>query len=683
MPDRKISAKTLSVVFFLGLFVSFFAMFSPSLAANRFLSPEQSQNLALSHSSDIKMKNNEIILKQMKYVEAVKGIQAKVKNLKSFRWSPLLSFKFPQSLNLIEEYELNTKPLVLQTEIETLRHEMADLRYAVLRDVNTQYAEVYILQEKIAFTSERLAAAEDELSKNELRLISGKANQADIDKMKSAAEALTTELSEQKRSFEDKKQKLSDLIGLDVTSGYSFLNNLKSLYLPRENLEGIISHTLKNDHSFYVAKATASTALLNLNAYESLMKNQYGSKMDYIQNFINMAKSGMEVDYAAFQLKYKEMLEALDKPWSGKMRILFFTFTMEWFKGEISGTRYIEDEMYAVYTACMEYSAAKKEQDEVEKELRGLVSDSYENLITAYKAYEAARKISDDAEVLLDKVTALNKLGRADYSELKDARDSYEEMQLEVVEALASYNGLLFEFDRLCCGAVTAFMKGEGFDTQAGAGGDSFSILDPISDPYYYIYSSVADMVFSIGVSIPEGFEPEITAFEVWIDGVRIGSKTTIPNEIRHLALDYQDSSEITLRLYNGNKFVTECLIDASVPRDVLPIEPTEADGEEENPTIGSYTVETTPLGEISISKLSIKLDSGQSAKRYSISYGDMGSVYTTEPISIAESLSYLTLLIVSLDEVTLSFYDSGGELLYKAGFDSGSQTIYKITKNQ
>ena len=34
--------------------------------------------------------------------------------------------------------------------------------------------------------------------------------------------------------------------------------------------------------------------------------------MNIIQNYINMAKQGMDVDYGAFQLKYKEMLAALD-----------------------------------------------------------------------------------------------------------------------------------------------------------------------------------------------------------------------------------------------------------------------------------------------------------------------------------------------------------------------------------
>ena len=69
---------------------------------SRTLCLEQAQRMALNTSSDIRKQNNQIILKQMKYVEAVEGIRAKVKNLRSFRWSPLLSFKFPQQLDITE-----------------------------------------------------------------------------------------------------------------------------------------------------------------------------------------------------------------------------------------------------------------------------------------------------------------------------------------------------------------------------------------------------------------------------------------------------------------------------------------------------------------------------------------------------------------------------------------------------
>ena len=299
---------------------------SPSFAgaANKTLLQAQAQTMAVANSSDISKQTNEITLQKMKYVEAVDAIKAKVKNLTSFRWTPLLSFKFPEKLNMTEEYDLQIKPITLQADITTMQHELDDLRYAALLEVNTAFLDAYMLQEKVAFTEERLENAQTELERNQLRLRTGDATQADIDKMEKSVETLENELSTQKRNFETAKSDLSDMIGMDVTTGYTFEDAMITAAIPRESLEDIINYTLENDHGYYSAKMAASTALLNLNAYESLMRNQYGSKINRIMSFVNAAKNGQDVDYAAFQMAYKEMLTDLDSPWAGKFRILFF-----------------------------------------------------------------------------------------------------------------------------------------------------------------------------------------------------------------------------------------------------------------------------------------------------------------------------------------------------------------------
>lgn len=423
---------------------------------------ETAQRMALSSSSEITKQKNQIILKQMKYVEAVEGIRAKVKNLRSFRWSPLLSFKFPQQLSLTEEYDLNIKPLTIQTEIDTLQHGLDDLEYEITNKVNQQYFEVYTLQEKAAFTQERLDDAQTQLQLNQARLRSGKATQSDVDRAQKSVQTLTAGLATQLRELENAKVKLSELVGLDITTGYTFANGFRSANIPREQLASLIRYTLDHDQSFYEAKAETSTALLNVESYESFMRSEYGSKINGIQTYINMAKQGMDVDYGAFQLKYKEMLASLDKPWSGKIKILFFRFTKEWFKGEIDGTRYIEDEMYAVYTACMEYGNAKKDQDSLEKSLRSSVSEAYESVVTDWNSYETLQALAEEAGRELDRLLVLNRNGKASYTEVADQQETYQEAQLDALDALSSYNVTLSEFDRLTCGAVAKYFKSGG-----------------------------------------------------------------------------------------------------------------------------------------------------------------------------------------------------------------------------
>ena len=667
----------LSCLLCIALLVSALPQVSPSAgAAERVLLLEQAQSMAISNSSDITKKDNEIILKQMKYVEAVDGIKAKVKNKTSFRWSPLLSFKFPEQLTMVEEFELNTKPLTLQAELDTLEHERNDLRYAAKADASKAYIEVYVLQEKIAFQEERLATAQAQLTRNQARLATGEATQTDVDNMQKSVEELTSQISELKRSFQSGKEDLSDLIGMDVTSGYTFRNPLKELSLPRSELENIIQYTVDNDQTMYAANMSASTALMNLESYESLMRDQYGSKLNYIQTYIDMAKNGQEIDYSAFMLKYKEMLTALDQPWSGKIRILFFSFTKEWFKGEIDGTRYIEDEMYAIYTACMEYSNAKDERDSTEEDLRKQVSDQYEQLVTAWNSYTNLLSQVETAKEALDKVTALNQLGKAEYDELSTAQEDYESIQIDALDALSTYNTLLQDFDRLTCGAVSAYMSGTDLSAEAGSGGDSYARVDPITDPYYYIYTTVDDLTFHVGVSIPEDFSPAITDFEVWSEGVQIGERTAITEEITHLTIDYGGSSTLVLRFYDGETYVTECEIDATVPRDVLDLGQGEVTQEGEEQLVGTYSVSTSAVGSLSTSTLTLELNDGVDAASFTITYGT-GNVYTSDPTPVDEPFQYLTLLIASMDDVALEFYDGAGNLTMTGRFDTKTQSVY------
>lgn len=636
---------------------------------------EQAQKMAVASSRDISEKYNEILLKKMKYKESVDGAKAKAKNKKTFRWTPLLNFKFPQPLNMTEQYDLDVKPLTLQTEIRNLQHAYNDLRFEALKNVTTLYIGLYTNQEKIAFDEALLSAAKTTLARNEANLALGRATQADIDTMSKKVDDLTTEIANLKRELQTDKEKLSDMIKLDVTSGYNFRNSLKALDLPREKLEEITQFTLDNDQTFYEAKATASTALMNLEAYESLMRDQYGSKMNKIQTFINAAKNGQEVDYAAFQLKYKEFLKDIDAFWNRKFKILFFSFSMEFLKGEIDGSRYIEDEMYAIYTACMDYATAKNERDSTEKTLRTQVRDSYETLVTTWKSYENLAKQTLIMQERAEKVKSLNSIGKATYDEVADALSTYEDIQMECLDTLATYNELLFAFDRLTCGAVTKYLNGEALDLEGSSGGDSLVDIDPILDPYYYITTSVADMVFRIGVSIPEDFEPAISDFEVWNEGFQIGRRTAIGKEVKHLTLDYAGTSKLTLRFYDGDTFVTECVIDASIARDKLPLV-SKAAPEAVKVVIGSYKAKTVQIGNIKKSNLSITLKPTQQANSYSLTFGEK-EVYTTEKTPIAESFSYLDLLITSLEKVTLNLYDRNGELLNTANFDTKEGTIY------
>ena len=264
-----------------------------------------------------------------------------------------------------------------------LNHSIADCVYGVYEKVALTFVEVYVLQEKIAYNEERIASYEKTLEKNKARLLLGQANQTDIDSLTRKLETLNSTLASDKRSFEAQKEKLGKLIGIDVSTSYHFQNPFVSAQMDRSVEDKLITYTLEHDDAFFQARVASANGLLELNTNYDLMKNQYGtSNMRLIDSFINQAKRGEKLDSAAFKLKYGELLEKVDKPWLGKMRILFIKIPKEWFKGAIDGVRYVEDEPYALYESAIEYQGLYADEQAMRKELIASVKSSFENYIS-------------------------------------------------------------------------------------------------------------------------------------------------------------------------------------------------------------------------------------------------------------------------------------------------------------
>ncbi len=196
----------------------------PAKAANRTLTVEVAKNMALAKSSDYTKQKNKLALAKLQYSQAVKAIKLKEKNQRTFRWSPLLNFKFPEKPNLTDQMEYSYKPLELQSEIDTINHSITDCVYGIYEQVELQFVEVYVLQERITFNENRIASCETSLEKNKARLMAGLANQTDIDTLEKKLETLNSTLLSDKRSFEAAKEKLGGMIGIDVSTSYTFQN---------------------------------------------------------------------------------------------------------------------------------------------------------------------------------------------------------------------------------------------------------------------------------------------------------------------------------------------------------------------------------------------------------------------------------------------------------------------------
>ena len=644
-------------------------------AATKKMDINTAKSTALANSDDYTRIQNKLTLAKVKYTQSVKKLKLKEKNQRSFRWSPLLSFKLPESPNLSDAYSYQYEPLEMQSEIDQLQHELDDSVYGIYEEVELQFVEIYRLQEEISYNEELLENAETTLKRNQARLLIGQATQTDVDSMKTKISTLEKTISSDQRSLEAAEEKLGTAIGLDLT-GYTYTSPFVDADMDREDLEDLIEATLDRSDTYYQAQATASNALLSLNTNYSLMKEQYGSsKMSIIDSYINRAKNGQKLDSAAFKLKYNEFLEAVDEPWNGYFRILFIKIPKEYLKGDIDGVRYVEDEPYALYEAAIEYQNALTEENATKNEITQEVKDSFENYISARNACETSEENIAAKKTELKKASYLNSTGMMTYEEYAEVQSEYEELQVDYLQAQADYAGILYSFNRLTCGKVSEYMTGESITLSSTSGGKSYVVEDEGDGIYYYIRSLVSDNMFELGLTTTEDLETDIDQYELWIDGVQVGERTSIDSTIRHLAFDTSGAEKVIIRLYSGDEFADDCEIDPTEYTGKLTVTNYHVEQKDDNEPVAYYSVTTMNSGFI---RLTITPKDGNDIASFVIRDQDGTALVSEEPIPVGEAFQYLPAANNSLDELTVSLYDSNGSLLYEGFFNTGDQMIYK-----
>ena len=644
-------------------------------AANKELSIETAKSMALSQSMDYQKLQSQLALAKGDYADSIRSIKEKERNQKTFRWSPLLNFKFPEKPDLPEQVEYTYKPLELQSQIDTLNHSLTDCVYGIYEDVALRFTKVYVLQEKIAFNEKRIASYQKTVDRNRARLATGLAKQEDVDAMQKKLDTLNSTLATDMRSIEAEKKKLGDLIGIDVSTSYTFKSPFVSASLDRNIEEELIEYTLEHDDAYYQAKVATSNGLMELDTNYKLMESQYGSKLRIIDSFVNQAKRGEKMNSAAFKLKYEELLKAVDNPWQGHWRILFIKIPKEWIKGSIDGIRYVEDEPYALYESSLEYQSLYVEEQAVKKDLISSVNEYYNNYVSTLNTVRELERQNVQKEQELQKAAALNASGSMTYDEYALVQEEYEDFQMDLLTAKSAHTEIMYSFDRLTCGALSAYFKGEGISMSAAEGGQSYIVEDEGDGVYYYIHSMVENNVFELGLSVPDDFDTSITDYELWIDGTQIGERTEVAKVIRHLALDIENVQRVFIRLYDGDTFVDDCDIDPSIYSEKLTITTYHIETTEDD-QIGTYSV--TRNSATGMVDLKLTLNADQMATSFSIKTANGVYLLNGKKISVKDKFRYLAALENSIDDLIICLYDESGALLGEATFRSADQTLRK-----
>lgn len=672
--------KNKTVTLLLAVCVLFLAGWSLSpmecaAAGAKTLTLATAKKLAVANSDSYEKVESQLAVKQASLSQAYRSIREKQKNMSTFRWSPLLSFKFPTKPDLSEAYEFQFKPIEIQSEIDSLKHQLTDVVLEEYEKVSTLFVDAVVLDESITFNEKRLAVFEEQLVKDKAKLKLGEASQNDIDILNTNITSLQNKIATDRRSYEQSKKKLSDAIGMDVTTGYSFENPFVSAEIERTQLQDLTQYTLDHDQSYYDVCMAESTALISLRTNYNLMNGQYGSKMNYISGYVNQVYAGTKVNKKAFKSAYETFLQKIDEPWQGKKKILFIRIPKEWFKGAISGIRYVEDEPYALYESALEYEDARLERENAQKDLTDQVADTFENYVSLRNAYLAAVEAVNKAEKSLTAAESLNKLGELTNEEFTTEKEDYEELQNEMFSALADYTKALYSFDRLTCGGVSALLEDAGADLNAGGEGNSYVEAEYEGGAYYYMESIIEQEQFRLNVYIPDDFSVEVTHFELWCDGKQIGERTAIDKSIRHLALATESIDKAFIRFYNDTEFVDDCEIDPSQQSGELQIVTNyTATGGSSDKELGEYSLTVNAATGIATVELSPQKDREIAYYRISTSDG----VYLTGDsyYSIEKGFRYLSLLENGIADLNIEFYDASKNKIFEGYFETAGNKL-------
>lgn len=637
------------------------------------------KKLAVANSAAIEKLEMQLETKQASLSSAIKSIAVKKKNMSTFRWTPLLKFKFPTQPDLAEAYEFQFKPIKIQYEIDKINHKITDQVLAEYEKVNSLYLDIVVYQYKIDFNEGRAEVLADAIEKNQIKLLAGKASQSDIDTMQAKLDAVNSSLSEDERSITQSKKKLSNIIGIDVTTNYDFKDPFIEAELDRSLLADLTQYTLDRDDAYYEVCLDETSSRVSAQTNYTLMKNHYPSKyINMISPYVDTVFSGGKVKAKAFKSKYKEFVGIVNEKWNGKKRILFIKIPKKWFQGAIDGDRFIEDDPYTLYEDVMSYQEAQISRQQAKDELIATVEDSFNNYISVRNSYKSYVEQVAKAQEDLEKAAILNKAGELTYEEYKETADSYEELQNSLIDSMNSYAQTLYSLDRLTCGGVTYYLGELDADLNSAGGGESYVLEEYAEGAHYYIRTIIQEEQFQLGVNIPEDFELSLTDYELWVDNVQIGKRTPIDKVLRHLSLSLNGNERVFLRFYDGNDFIDDVEIDADTYSGPLNIVKDYVVSSTEVKDVGTYNLmknDTTGLY-----KIDFTMNDGESVAYYKVK--DIKGDYLVNDSlkKIDTSFSYLSAINGSLGTLQIEFYDEAENLLYTAHFDT---KLLKIIKNE
>ena len=658
-----------------------FASACPVYAEEKTMTLKTARSLAIQKSSAYESAQNAVESKKAARESALKSLKVKMKNLSSFRWSPLLSFKFPQKPDFSQASEFQFKPLKLASDIDVAEHKLQDTVFDIDLKVNNLYVDLVMTQDKIAFHEQQLESLNEGVEHNQARLKMGEANKSDVERLQKKVDSLNNTLAEEKRTLTADLKKLSEMTGLDVTTGYTFEKPYVEAVIDRSSLPALITYTEDRDQTYYEACAQATTSRLQLSTNYGLIQEKYGNDTNIISGYVNQALNGQEVSSKGFKQDYKKFLEKIDSYWNGKIPIIWFWgipiiwIPREWLKGELDGIRYIQDDPYVLYQNVLDYMGVRKDEAAAKKELDQSVEDSFNQYVSVRAAYEQAQKDVKKMENDLKEYAVKNRMGLMTLEEYQDAQDDYEELQNGMLDSMKLYTTTLYSFDRLTCGGVSSLLSGTDADLHTAVVGESYVEKDS-KEAKYFLKSIIQRQMFELTLYFPEDFPVEVTDYELWCDNTLIGQRTAVDQSLRALALEKDKVDKAFIRLYNGSDFVDDCTINPGDESGPLNVTTAMNIRKDETGEVGTYDISSSNVtGLVSIG---IKPLESENIGYFRLVASDGTPLGDGKLTAADKQFTYLGIVSLDMTKVKIELYDKSQGMKYTAHFDTENKKIIK-----
>ena len=540
---------------------------STVFAADSLLTLEQAESLTVSNSDSMRKVTLSRVKKQIELKQAYSAIADTRKKESTVRFSLLFNIKFPEKHGMPKEIELLTKVPDLQSELKILNAEYENARLTAIANCEQQYYTVVFSEYEVEYYTNLLNEANSAQKQVLSAYAAGNALKSDVEYMEKQVKDAQSSLTKAQSTLERAKEKLSSIVGVDLTKGYRFECTFPETEITRSMLDDIKNYALKYDYSYYKALETKNNADSSTQTVKSVYSGRYGNDASIIMSYLNSCRArGESVDFDHFINIYNSFLSKIEQPWKGNyvINLLFFKIKIpkEWFKGTYSGERYLEDERYALFVSLAELDEAEQDRKTAYNTLVNSLTDGFYALQESKGSYKSAVDYLAAAERDYADALSDNRKGLVSFTDLYDKKVSLLEQQKSIYEMRVDYAKSLSAFNLQSAGYISDKLNGSTSGTLKNyENGVTSGENTDASTPSWYVSIGGSSYKANFGISIPDSCD--VTHYELYTsEGKLIGKRTAIGKEMTGLSTIYSDTSLLTLKLYKDDELKYSAVFD-------------------------------------------------------------------------------------------------------------------------